>query len=95
MVTYSTTLPRISGFANYANGGTHIMGMPGITELIIILAIVFLLFGAKRLPDLAKGLGQSITNFKAGLNENPPEETEKTTTQAQQENGTPPKEKTG
>ncbi len=70
------------------------MGMPGITELIIILAIVFLLFGAKRLPDLAKGLGQSITNFKAGLNENQSEETE-TTTQAQQENGTPPKEKTG
>ncbi len=70
------------------------MGMPGITELIIILAIVFLLFGAKRLPDLAKGLGQSITNFKAGLNENQSEETE-TTTQAQRENGTPPKEKTG
>ena len=70
------------------------MGMPGITELIIILAIVFLLFGAKRLPDLAKGLGQSITNFKAGLNENQSEETE-TTTQAQRENGTPPKGKTG
>lgn len=70
------------------------MGMPGITELIIILAIVFLLFGAKRLPDLAKGLGQSITNFKAGLNENQSEETE-TPTQAQRENGTPPKEKTG
>ena len=70
------------------------MGMPGITELIIILAIVFLLFGAKRLPDLAKGLGQSITNFKSGLNENQSEETE-TTTQTQRENGTPPKEKTG
>ena len=70
------------------------MGMPGITELVIILAIVFLLFGAKRLPDLARGLGQSITNFKAGLNEEQSEETE-TTTQAQQENGIPPKEKTG
>ena len=68
------------------------MGMPGITELIIILAIVFLLFGAKRLPDLAKGLGQSITNFKAGLNEEQPEETE---TAAQQEKETPKDEKTG
>ena len=68
------------------------MGMPGITELIIILAIVFLLFGAKRLPDLAKGLGQSITNFKAGLNEEQPEETE---TAARQEKETPKDEKTG
>ncbi|MDE0010080.1 MAG: twin-arginine translocase TatA/TatE family subunit [Candidatus Poribacteria bacterium] len=67
------------------------MGMPGITELIIILAIVFLLFGAKRLPDLAKGLGQSITNFKAGLNENQPEENE-TATQQETESS---KEKTG
>jgi sec-independent protein translocase protein TatA len=68
------------------------MGMPGITELIIILAIVFLLFGAKRLPDLAKGLGKSITNFKSGLNEEQPDETETT---AQQETEPPPKEKTG
>ena len=38
-------------------------------EWIIILALVVLLFGAKKLPELAKGLGKSITNFKAGLNE--------------------------
>ena len=68
------------------------MGMPGITELIIILAIVFLLFGAKRLPDLARGLGQSITNFKAGLNE---EQTEQTDTSAQQEKETSQNGKNG
>ena len=68
------------------------MGMPGLPELLIILVIVFFLFGAKRLPDLAKGLGKSITNFKAGLNEEQPDETEKT---AQQETESPPKEKTG
>ena len=66
--------------------------MPGPTELLIILVIVFFLFGAKRLPDLAKGLGRSITNFKAGLNEEQPDETETT---AQQETEPPPKEKTG
>lgn len=65
------------------------MGMPGLPELLIILVIVFFLFGAKRLPDLAKGLGKSITNFKAGLNEEQPDETETT---AQQE-AEPPKEK--
>ena len=68
------------------------MGMPGLPELLIILVIVFFLFGAKRLPDLAKGLGRSITNFKAGLNEEQSDETETTT---QQETESPPKEKTG
>ena len=67
-------------------------GMPGPLELIIILAIVLFLFGAKRLPDLARGLGKSITNFKAGLNEEQSEETETT---AQQEAESPPNEKTG
>lgn len=33
-------------------------------EIVLILAIVLLLFGAKKLPQLAKGLGQSIAEFK-------------------------------
>jgi sec-independent protein translocase protein TatA len=41
------------------------MGMP---ELLVILAIFVLLFGAKRLPDLADGMGKAIRNFKRGLN---------------------------
>jgi sec-independent protein translocase protein TatA len=40
---------------------------PGIPELIVILVIVLLLFGAKRLPDLAKSLGRSTREFKKGL----------------------------
>jgi sec-independent protein translocase protein TatA len=36
-------------------------------ELVVILAIVVLLFGAKRLPALADGLGKAIRNFKRGL----------------------------
>jgi len=39
----------------------------GWQEMIIVLAIVLLLFGAKRLPDLARGLDESIRNFKAGM----------------------------
>lgn len=46
----------------------------GMSELLIILVIVLLLFGAKRLPELAKGLGQSVTNFKSGLKEQEPNE---------------------
>ncbi|MBC8230549.1 twin-arginine translocase TatA/TatE family subunit, partial [bacterium] len=36
------------------------MGMPGPTELIIIFLIVLVLFGARRIPDIAKGLGRGI-----------------------------------
>ena len=41
----------------------------GMTELLIILAIVIILFGARRIPDLAKGLGQSVHLFKKGMDE--------------------------
>jgi sec-independent protein translocase protein TatA len=40
----------------------------GMAELGIILAILVLLFGAKRLPQLADGMGKAIRNFKRGLN---------------------------
>jgi len=43
------------------------MGMPGGTELLIILAIVVLLFGAKKIPELAKGVGRGIKSFKAEM----------------------------
>lgn len=39
----------------------------GTTELIIILAIVVVLFGARRLPELGSGLGKAIKNFKSGI----------------------------
>ncbi len=39
----------------------------GVPELLIVLAIVLLLFGYSRLPQLGKGLGQSIRNFRHGL----------------------------
>ena len=45
------------------------MGMPGGTELLIIFGIIVLLFGAKKIPDLAKGLGKGIKNFKAEMKE--------------------------
>ena len=40
------------------------MGMPSMPELLVILAIVVLLFGAKKIPDLAKGVGKGIKDFK-------------------------------
>jgi sec-independent protein translocase protein TatA len=41
----------------------------GPTELLIVLVIVLLLFGGKRLPELARGLGKSIVNFKSAVSE--------------------------
>ncbi|TDP60042.1 MULTISPECIES: twin-arginine translocase TatA/TatE family subunit [Flavobacterium] len=40
------------------------MGRIGMTEILIILAIVLLLFGGKKIPELMKGLGTGIKEFK-------------------------------
>ncbi len=39
----------------------------GASELLIILAIVVVLFGARRLPEIGSGLGKAIKNFKTGI----------------------------
>ncbi|MEQ1575352.1 MAG: twin-arginine translocase TatA/TatE family subunit [Vicinamibacterales bacterium] len=40
------------------------MGRIGIPELLIILAIIILIFGANRLPEIGRGIGKGIRNFK-------------------------------
>lgn len=45
------------------------MGSFGLTEILIILFIVILLFGGKKIPELAKGLGEGVRSFKKGLKE--------------------------
>jgi len=42
----------------------------GLTEILIILAIILIFFGARRIPDLAKSLGSSMKQFKKGLQDN-------------------------
>ncbi len=39
----------------------------GTTELLVVLGIVVVIFGARRLPELGSGLGKAIKNFKAGV----------------------------
>jgi sec-independent protein translocase protein TatA len=55
----------------------------GQLELIIILVVVFLLFGAKRLPDIARGIGKGIREFRRALEGRDEDEEKK-------KNGKPP-----
>ena len=43
------------------------MGSLGVPELLVIFIILVLLFGASKIPQLGKGLGEAIRNFKKGL----------------------------
>jgi sec-independent protein translocase protein TatA len=45
------------------------IGMPGQTELLVIVFVILLLFGAKKLPELSRSLGKSLGEFKKGQKE--------------------------
>lgn len=51
-----------------------LFGPVGPTELLLILLIVVIIFGARRLPELGKGLGEGIRNFKKGFGSKESEE---------------------
>lgn len=44
-------------------------GMPGLAEIGVVALILVLLFGARKLPELARALGSSLTEFKRGIRE--------------------------
>lgn len=60
----------------------------GITESLIILAIIILLFGGKKLPELGKSLGKAITGFKSGLKDEDSDETNTAKKIEEKENNT-------
>lgn len=43
---------------------TVILGIPGVWQIILIIALILLLFGGKKIPELMKGLGQGMKEFK-------------------------------
>ena len=53
------------------------MGSFSIGHWLVVLAIIVLLFGAKKIPELAKGLGKGIKTFKAEMEDITPEKSEK------------------
>jgi sec-independent protein translocase protein TatA len=56
------------------------MGRLGMPELLVILVIVIIIFGANRLPELGKGIGSAIKNFKNATTD--PDEATSTTSSA-------------
>jgi sec-independent protein translocase protein TatA len=65
--------------------GPLFIGGLGVPELLVLLAILVLLFGASKLPQIGRGLGEGIRNFKSGLKTTEDEGAE------QIEEGQPPK----
>ena len=53
-----------------------IPGMSGVPEILLIVFVILLLFGAKKLPELARSLGKSLNEFKRGQTESEPEKKE-------------------
>jgi sec-independent protein translocase protein TatA len=49
------------------------MGIPSGMELFVVVAVIVLLFGGKKIPELASGIGKGIRNFKKAVNEDEPE----------------------
>jgi sec-independent protein translocase protein TatA len=49
---------------------TGLLGMLNGWEILLLAVVIFLIFGVKKLPALAKGLGQSIREFKDAIREN-------------------------
>ena len=64
-------------------------GSMGITELVLILFIVLIIFGAGKLPQLGEGLGKAIKGFKKSVHEADAIELEAQQAQAQQQPGAP------
>ena len=43
--------------------------MIGATEIILICAVILLIFGGKKIPEMMKGMGKGVNSFKEGMNE--------------------------
>ena len=54
-----------------------IPGMTGVPEILLIIFVILLLFGSKKLPELARSLGKSLNEFKRGQTETKSDRIEK------------------
>lgn len=48
-----------------------LLGPLGLPEILVILAVILLLFGGRKIPELARGLGEGIKNFRSSVKDDP------------------------
>ena len=59
--------PRGERFGKMIDQEIFLSAMPGGWEMVVIALVILLMFGAKKLPELARGLGQGIREFKGAV----------------------------
>lgn len=57
-----------------------LLGIPGTWQIVVIVLVVLLLFGGKKIPELMKGIGRGTREFKKGLNTDDEDEDSKEVT---------------
>jgi sec-independent protein translocase protein TatA len=72
-------------------GPLFIFGSLGLQEILVVLLILLLLFGGRKIPELARGLGRGIREFKTGVQETPKKDPEALPRETQS-NDAPPKD---
>jgi sec-independent protein translocase protein TatA len=70
-VTGGTSGRRIRGISilKTARGDAHMFGEIGIEKILLIMVVVLLLFGAKRIPEIGSSIGRGIREFKRSVND--------------------------
>ena len=69
------------------------MGMPSGMELVLIVLVILLMFGGKKIPELAKGLGSGIRNFKKAVKDDEDEVVQNKSDEIEKKSGTTTTEK--
>ena len=54
-------------FSNVSHLDIGVISMIGMTEILIILVIILILFGPKKLPELARSIGESVKSYREGM----------------------------
>ena len=69
------------------------MSMPSGMELVLIVLVILLMFGGKKIPELAKGLGSGIRNFKKAIKDDEDEVVQNKSEEIEKKSGTTTTEK--
>ena len=69
------------------------MSMPSCMELVLIVLVILLMFGGKKIPELAKGLGSGIRNFKKAIKDDEDEVVQNKSDEIEKKSGTTTTEK--